>query len=1095
MKSTSPICASLRRSKNKFTVNFPQAIAAGPNRETPLTNLCPTWDKDLYGQRWRFMGRRVRKLRYGCRDSVRSQTAAAICGWLLAASLAVSLCLPGIVSGADTINLTGEWRFALDRSTERLEPQPPGREMPVLNPGDGITQEWFKRDLPDKIRLPGILQAQGYGDDISTNTPWVLGLGDAWWKLQPAELREHFSQTGHVEVPFLSQPPRHYLGAAWYQRDINIPRNWRGRHVTLFLERPHWKSTAWLDDTEIGSDDSLCAPHQFEVGRVVARASRPSVAMTNQNLTGETPVPLQIVPGKHRLTIRVDNRTQLPNVGHLVDAHSVSDALGATWNGIVGKIELRATTPVWIEDAQIFPNVASNSAMLKVRIGNATGKRGKGVLWLDAAFRALEWETNGGVAEMEFTMLGAKLWDEFHPELTRFTVALSGSDADDSREIVFGQRAITARDKDLLINGRPLNLRLTHFGGDFPLTGYPAMDVETWKKIIQVCKDYGLNGMRFHSWCPPDAAFTAADEMGFYLQPECGMWNDFGSPAMQQRLDDETARLLIAYGNHPSFILLSPSNEPRNYSRVTPRWAAEWYQKDNRRLYAAGTGWSDPSQVNGGAQFATLVAFNRHPLRNTTGWFGRDYRAALENVHIPVLAHEVGQWCAYPDFDVIKEFTGYLRPGNYDIFKYIAEQQGVLDQNKIFARASGRFQVACYKEEIEANLRTPGLSGFQLLDLHDYLGQGTALIGVVDAFWHPKSYVAAPEFKHFSGPIVPLARLTNRVFTTADKFEAPVEMANFGEDPLTNATTKWVVLDTSGRSVAGGEFSPQTIPIGKNFALGTISLDLTNLPAPRQYKLVVGQASRLSKTSKNGDRRDAYPTFANDWNFWVYPAQVSTNTPPDVLVTRFWDEAKTRLAAGGKVLFLPDNASLDPAKCPPMKNVPVFWNIQMTVRPPQNPRPRFDAFLGLVCQTNHPALAEFPTDINCDWQWTRLVNNVRPVNLNTAPRQLLPIVEAIDDWNRDWRLGVIFECNVGPGRLLVSAINLDGSRDDSELLQLRRSVLDYMASNRFRPAVTLTAQEVSALWAVAPGATSAPARRFDSDLNDGSIPATTTNAP
>ena len=169
-------------------------------------------------------------------------------------------------------------------------------------------------------------------------------------------------------------------------------------------------------------------------------------------------------------------------------------------------------------------------------------------------------------------------------------------------------------------------------------------------------------------------------------------------------------------------------------------------------------------QVNGGAQYASLVRFTGGDLRNTSGWFGGDYRSALETVHIPVLSHEVGQWCAYPDFDVIAKFTGYLKPSNYDIFKYIAEQEGVLDQDHAFAWASGRFQVECYKEEIEANLRTPGLSGFQLLDLHDYLGQGTALIGVVDAFWEPKRYVTASEFRRFAGMTVPLARLPHRIY-------------------------------------------------------------------------------------------------------------------------------------------------------------------------------------------------------------------------------------------------------------------------------------------------------------------------------------------
>ena len=987
----------------------------------------------------------------------------------LSLGLAILFCLAAkTIPAAETIPLAGEWRFALDRADA------------------GVNFQWFAKDLPDKIKLPGILQAQGYGDDISTNTPWVLSLGEAWWKIQPASLREHFSQPGHVEAPFLSQPPKHYLGAAWYQRDVEILAGWQGRHFTLFLERAHWQSTVWVDDKEFPANDSLVAPHITDLG--------------------------VLTPGKHRLSIRVDNRTQLPGQGHLIDSHSVSDSLGATWNGIVGKIELRATTPVWIEDLQVFPHVETKSITVKGKIGNVTGQSGTNELhFLITPFNfskaprmasgtnvTFSWDASGGSFETEISLnTNVEAWDEFNPTIYRLAVWPGPFDP---AGVHFGLREITHNDKDLLINGRPVNLRLTHDGGGFPLTGYPAMDVASWKKIIQTCKDYGLNGIRFHSWCPPEAAFEAADELGFYLQPECGLWGDFGSPVMKQWLNDETVRLLKAYGNHPSFILLSPSNEPRNYSRFTPQWAATNYAQDNRRLYSAGTGWADPSQVNGGAQFAALVRFGRGELRNASGWFGRDYRTALQDVHIPVLAHEVGQWCAYPDFDVMKKFTGYLQPGNYDIFKYIAEQNGVLDEDKDFAWASGRFQLACYKEEIEANLRTPGLAGFQLLDLHDYLGQGTALIGVLDAFWQPKSYVTAAEYHRFAGPTVPLARLEHRIYTSDQSLESDVEIYHFGEKPIVGAVPYWKIVNLSGATVASGEWEARDIPIGKNIPLGKISANLSKLTAPGQYRLVVGVGDDVRSLKSSETKMSepphvgSYKVFENDWNFWLYPAQVSAATPSDVLVTRTWSEAATRLAAGGKVLFMPGAADLDPAKCPPMKNVPVFWNIQMTVRPPQNARPKFDAMLGLLCDTNHPALAEFPTEPNCDWQWTPLVNNVRSINLSQAPRSLRPIVWAIDDWNRNWKLGVIFECNVGPGRLLVSAINLE--RGGSQLQQLRRSLLDYMAGEKFKPAATLTPEEAASLWAIGANApTTEPARAFDPDLNDGTLPIPTTKKP
>ncbi len=963
---------------------------------------------------------------------------------------------PALLPAADITSLAGEWRIALDRSAEQTTA---ATANPNLPPGDGLTQEWYKKTLPgtDRIKLPGILQGQGYGNDISTTTPWVLTLGGDWWKTQPQALRDHFSQPGKTEVPFLAQPAKHYLGVAWYQRDVVIPASAPGRHFTLYLERAHWQTTVFVDDQSFPPNDSLVAPHVTDLGA--------------------------LTPGQHRLTIRVDNRTQLPAVGHLVDAHAVTDSLGGTWNGIVGRMELQAASPVWIADVQAYPNLAKKSAMVRVKVGNATGQAGTGTLSAGGASTAVNWDATGGTFDLEVPLgENAQPWSEFHPALQHLTINLKGANADDVQTVTFGLREIVAANQDLLLNGRIINVRSTHSGGDFPLTGYPAMDVEAWKKIFQTCQDYGLNGIRFHSWCPPDAAFTAADEMGFYLQPECGMWNDFTSPAMQQRLYDETARILQAYGNHPSFILLSPSNEPRNYARFTPTWAADWYKTDPRRLYSAGTGWSDPAQVApGGAQFAALVAApggRGGQLRNTSGWFGKDYRAALQNVTVPVLAHEVGQWCAYPDFDVIHEFTGYLRPSNYDIFKYLAEQNGVLDEDHAFALASGRFQVECYKEEIEANLRTPGLAGFQLLDLHDYLGQGTALIGVVDAFWHPKTYVTGEQFRRFAGPTVPLARLSNRVFTSDQPLEADVEIYHFGDQPLTGAKPYWKITDVSGQAVAQGPFDTRDLPLGKSTALGHVSADLSKLPAPGAYKLVAG----LTGTK-----------IENDWNFWVYPAQPKTDVPTDVTVTDSWADAQGRLAAGGKVLFMPGPDALDRTLSPAMANVPVFWNIQMTVRPPANPTAKFDAMLGLLCDPKHPALAEFPTEINCDWQWTPLVNGVRSVNLTNAPRALKPIVWAIDDWNRNWKLGVIFEAKVGPGRLLVSAINLNASRGGAGLAQLRRSLLDYMGGAKFQPAATLTPAEAGGLWVSAPA--SAPPtgpRTFDPDLNDGTQPAAAT---
>jgi len=951
------------------------------------------------------------------------------------ASLTLTLPVSAQRAASDRLQLQGEWRFALDREDS------------------GVNQEWFNTELPDRIELPGVLQAQGYGDEISADTPWVLGLGDAWWKLQSEELRSAFSQPGRVEVPFLSQPPRHYLGAAWYQRDVEIPEGWEARRVQLVLERPRWESTVWIDERMVGSMRSLVSPHEFDLGVIEA--------------------------GKHRLTIRLDNRTivkyERGDNGHMPDAHAVSDALGSTWNGIAGKIELRSTPQVWLADVQAFPNVAGKSVRVQVKVGNLTGESGRGKLIMGDAEQEVAWDAEGGAAEVVVELgENAKTWDEFNPQLQNLHVVLESPSGEDARDVEFGLREITWRGKDLLINDRLVNLRTTQFGLDFALTGYPATDVESWKRIILRCQEFGLNGIRFHSCCPPDAAFDAADELGFYLQAECGLWAPFNpGDVYTEYLEEETALLLRAYGNHPSFVLFSPSNEPSGrYTQVTPQWAKRWYERDPRRLYAAGTGWNRPEQVTGGAQFAPLVRFGRGELRNTPGWFGNDFRRALEGVEIPILAHEIGQWCAYPDFDIIDKFTGYMRPSNYRIFRYIAERNGVAKLNDQFAWASGKFQLACYKEELEATLRTPGLAGHQMLDIRDYLGQGTALIGVLDAFWDPKSYVTGEEFRRFHSETVPLARLRRRTFTNNETLDAEIELYHFGESPIDEVKPFWKVVAADGTVACSGGWDARDVPIGKSIPLGNVSVALKSLTAPAAYKLVVG----LENTE-----------VENDWNFWLYPAALLPAKSNAVLVTSDWDAARPRLAGAGTVLFTPGPDDLDRSRSPRMARTPVFWNIQMTVRPPRNPRPRFDAMMGLLCDSEHPALAKFPTAKHCDWQWTSIVDGVRSVNLTEAPQDLTPIVYAIDDWNRNWRLGVIFECRVGHGRLLVSAIPLDN--DDPVTKQLRKSLVSYAADDASLPLATLTPDQADALWATDGASEGHGARRqFDRDLDDGTRP-------
>jgi beta-galactosidase len=381
-------------------------------------------------------------------------------------------------------------------------------------------------------------------------------------------------------------------------------------------------------------------------------------------------------------------------------------------------------------------------------------------------------------------------------------------------------------------------------------------------------------------------------------------------------------------------------------------------------------------------------------------------------------------------------------PGNYRIWRDSAEAHGLLADNKAIAHASGRFQVACYKEEIEANLRTPSYSGCEMLDLHDYLGQGGALMGVLDAFWEPKSYVGPAEFREFNNETVLLARLKDRVYTTTDTLKADVEVAHYGPVALASATSRWWIETMAGKVVANGGFAARGIPRGKNISLGSVAAYLAKLHAPAQYRLV----TELKANAKTA--------FRNQWNFWLYPAQVQAAVPDGMLVTSSWSEAETRLAGGGKVLFLPKAADLDGSD-PKMSTVPIFWNHLMN--------PNGTTFLGLWNDATHPALAGFPTESNCDWQWTDLIANARALNIDALPHSLEPIVQVIDDWNRNLRLAALYECRVGTGRLMVCSFDFDGS--GKGMASLRSSILAYMAGEKFLPKVEIGLADLRGQWA------------------------------
>lgn len=919
------------------------------------------------------------------------------------------------------ISLAGEWSFQSDSSDK------------------GMTEQWYAVSLHDKVHLPGSMAENGKGEDIGLHTRWTGQIVDSSWYTSPRYRK--YRQPGNIKIPFWLQPEKHYIGVAWYQKQVDIPVSWKGKNIQLFLERCHWETRVWVDDHEAGMRNFLGTPHVYDLSSL-------------------------LVPGRHKLTIRVDNRIKDIDVGQ--NSHSISDHTQTNWNGMVGRLELIARAPLYISTVELYPDLYHKQVLARFLLINTTGAavqakvtlnsrviQGKDKDVPESVSREITVSQDTQKIDMIYPM-GAhpQTWDEFHPDLYCMRVTVTSSrDEMDIKEIPFGFRDLSTQGTQLMINGRPLFLRGTLECAIFPLTGYPPTDTAAWIRIFRIARAHGLNHFRFHSWCPPEAAFEAADRTGFYLHVECSSWANQGTTIGDGKLVDrfiydESERMIEAYGNHPSFCFMLYGNEPAGNNQQ--KWLGDlirhWKSRDNRRLYSSGAGWPVIPETD----------FNSTAIPRIQGWeeglrsimnaqppsTDYDWRQRIAGFNKPTVSHEIGQWCVYPDFKEIKRYTGIVKAKNFEIFRDFLEQNGMGSLADSFLIASGKLQALCYKADIEAALRTPHFGGFQLLDLHDFPGQGTALVGVLNAFWDEKGYITPGEYRRFCNATVPLVRLHKMIFTSAETLHASVEIAHFGEKELNGVVPVWKLTGSHSQILARGVLPRQNIPIGNNIKLGEISQPLAFITQPCKLTLSVRVAG-----------------FENSWDIWVYPSSLPHISKP-VLVTQVLDaRAIDELNRGGNVLLTVKKGSVRPDKggTVALGFSSIFWNTAWTSG--QAPHT-----MGILCNPSHPALADFPTDFYSNWEWWDAMSHGNAIMLSDFPG-IIPIVRIIDDWFTARPLALIFEARVGKGKIMVCGSDLiTGSETRPEARQLRYSLEKYMTSDSFTPSVSVEMNKLKALF-------------------------------
>ena len=752
---------------------------------------------------------------------------------------------------------------------------------------------------------------------------------------------------------------------------------WKGE--TTHLSRPYsYKGRAWYRRT-------VTIPEKWAGENVYLTLERtkPSEVYVDGVLVGSannisTPqrfdLTAALTPGVHELAIMVDNGNGVP--WQVYDSsHAYTENTQTNWNGIIGEIALTTSLP----EKEAIP--------------------------VHPAFK------------------------DFHIEGQQF-----------------------------LANGHPIYLRGRHDACVWPLTGHVAMDVDSWRHYFKVCEEYGLNHVRFHSWCPPEAAFVAADEYGIYLQPELPFWGDVNpkDTVLMDFLMAEGEAIMREYAHHPSFRMFALGNELRGSIPKMTEFIKHFRAMAPDKIYTlssnyylgyqgvkpgmdffvtcrvGGEGWGNyGTHTRGSFSFADAAdgGMINHFYPNTR----MNFEEGCSLTDVPIISHETAQFQTYPNYDEIAKYTGALYPYNMEIFRDRLEKAGMADQAKAFHQASGQWSLRLYKQDIEMDLRTPNMAGFQLLDLQDYPGQGSAYVGILDAFLDTKGMCTAEEWRGFCAPVVPLLIADKFCYTNEEVLHADIQIANYGEESLKGKTVTWSLGEKSGAIVvATDEF-------------GLIDAGVLDIPLA-DYQ----QATQLELTLQVEGKKEC-----NTYDIWVYPAKNELETLKEkAFITRtLTADVARRLENGESVLLMPDASEQTVGGLFQTD----YWNYRMfkTISENNN-RHVSPGTLGILTDPAHPLFASFPTEMHTNWQWFPVVKASHPFMLDNTAADYRPIVQVIDNIERNHKLGLVFEFAVGKGKLLVVMSDLEKASEHPEGEQFYLSILRYMTSQHFAPKTAIT---------------------------------------
>lgn len=909
-----------------------------------------------------------------------------------------------------------------------------------------------------QMLLPGTLDTNdiGYPDKGANQWHPEINLGNA---------TETIDETAPIATRFTRKHT--YEGAAVLSRQIDyVPTP--GTRVFLEAERAR-VLRLWVDEQEVSpvpDSGTLSTPYVFEI-------------------TG-------LLKGNNKITLVSDN--SYPGLPHddIVYSSAATDETQTNWNGILGYIRLREEAENYIESMHVYPHGDLIDINVTVSLSGQSGQPDKMVIQSEVMeqmeFRigmkeSLSSDTvqtsynHGNKIHMLFKNIklhaNVRKWDEYEGNLYTLKVTLYTQTAiTDSKEVTFGIRTFGYNEKGrFTLNNRCIFIRSEANCAEFPEEGHPPMDVESWMNILSRYQEYGINYMRFHSHCPPDAAFTAADRLGILMQPELSHWNPkdaLESEESYQYYKKELKAIIETYANHPSFVALTLGNELHNQelgqSRMEELVKLAQAMDSTRRYAIASNGYYGARGCDPVSDFYTSQKYYEKELR---GCFAAESEVPGEKGHLlgyinnhypnaktdyeqvfasirrdydkPVFSFEVGQYEILPDFAELSEFKGISDPANFRLIQKRVEDAGLSHIWKEYVEATGELSLIGYREEVEAVLRTPSMSGISLLGLQDFPGQGTALVGMMNSHLEAKPYdFARPQrFRSFFRETLPLVELEKYTYETGEVLRAKVRVANYGRQDLEGV----LEYQLTGEGVQiKGKFNNNSYSKDSLTCAGEIQIPLTKWTKACELKLEV----RMVDQNKEQLLYNQYP-------IWVYPV-VTPRCPENVYEARYMDEtAGTVLEQGGIVYLSPDATREALPHSIRTQFTTDFWSVGTFAAQ--------EGGMGQYIDVKHPIFRSFPTQKHTNWQWWSMATQ-RAVIL---PGPYQAIVTQLDSYAYLRPMAQLIEWQCGKGKVLLSTFGLHNLLQYPEARALQDAIYHYLGSEEFAPQQHIAMDELTSM--------------------------------